>query len=157
MMCLSVDPCKSNIALLVADIQQDKNTATVLYSTSCGCESKDLALFHKIVFQELKLVFSLYELNLVTIEMQPKGTHGRVYMHNLYNTNVQGMVYAMASLLDLKTAIVDPKEWHLVLKGQPKGIIMYKKMTLLLNVNNKYLLNTVHEYDALAILISQFI
>ena len=157
MYCLSVDPGKNNIAILVVDVDKANRTVEIVYNIVVDIESKDIYQFHLLLIREIRFLYELYKIELTTIESQQKGTNGSIYLHNLYNTNVQGIVFTIALMQNCPTAIVKPSVWHVLLNGKKKGLKMYRSLLYPFEIKERYLLRSVHEYDALTLLISQLI
>ena len=110
MICLSVDPGKENIAIIVADVNLHSKTISIIYNTTARIDSDNITVFHSQLLREIRFLFDLYVIELTTVEMQQKGTNVNMYLHNLYNTNVQAILSTIATILKCMLKVVDPKQ-----------------------------------------------
>ena len=128
MLCLSVDTGNRHLAIVVIEVNVTNKTADILYNSVIRIESGDMSTIHDTTLKELSFLYDSYNIELTTIEEQQKGTNCRIYSHNFYNTNVQGIAFAAAYLKGSKTFIVKPQQWHLLLNGKKKGLRIYRSL-----------------------------
>ena len=156
MIYLCVDPGHTNIGIVVCKDDSDKSIE-ILFSTTISIIYSCIKSIHRQCLAEIYYLLDFYSVHHILIENQQKGTAGKIYLHNLYNTNVQGICTAMAFVRCKPYTVIDPKVWNVLLDGQTKGIKMYRELTLPIEILNRHLLKTVHEYDACMLLISHLI
>ena len=145
------------MAIIVADVNMTTKSIVLLYSTTVSVQNKSLQKMHDAVLQELIFLYNFYAIEMTTVENQQKGTSGRVYDHNLLNSNVQALVYAVGKLKSVVTVAVEPKKWHSLLNGKSKNLKVYRSLELPFAIDKRRYLRTIHEFDALFILVSQLI
>ena len=126
MICLSVDPGQTNVAVIVVLVNKLKQTIEILHSSIILHPSDCLVSFYSTLYREIGLLYDLYDVELTTIENQQKATNRKYYKHNLFNTNAQAIVYTMAKLKNSAIYFVSPQQWHKLLLGKKKGIRMHR-------------------------------